>query len=91
MLNYRLATNSTVLPQQVPWQSILSPGVTLVFGFPNTPLTLGAGYQYGPKLREISGSETSNNSDPEVPAANSHLFQLRLSYDIPLLRIFGKH
>lgn len=54
MLNYRLATNSTVLPVEVPWQSILSPGATLLFGFPNTPLTLGAGYQYGPQLRKFS-------------------------------------
>ncbi|QKZ14130.1 hypothetical protein [Spirosoma sp. KUDC1026] len=92
MLNYRLANNSNTLPEHVPWQSILSPGVSVVLGFPNSPLTLGLGYQYGPKLRKFKQENATPSAQPqETPdELNTHLFQLRLAYDIPLFRVVGR-
>ena len=83
MLNYRLTTNANTLPDQVRLKDIFSPGAMLNAGFPNTPLTIGIGYQYAPALRRIS----KDNQD--APLLNTHRWQIRVAYDIPLFRIFG--
>lgn len=83
MLNYRLTTQSNTLPEEVKIKDIFSPGGMINIGFPNTPFTLGAGYQYAPALRRL------DKKDRTLPLLNAHRWQLRLAYDIPLFRIYS--
>ena len=85
MLNYRLTSNSNTLPDKVEWKDILSPGICINAGLPNTPLTIGLGYQYAPKLRGIT-----EKRDSEVAVENrfnANRVQLRIAYDIPIFNI----
>jgi hypothetical protein len=84
MLNYRLKTNAKTLPNKVGWDAVLSPGLSVYYGIPQSPWTIQLGYQRVPALRRIIDK---NTSDPLLP---SDRFMLRFSYDIPLLRIVGK-
>jgi hypothetical protein len=86
MLNYRLNTQANSLPDAVTLRSLVSPGLTLNAGLPNSPVTIGFGYQYTPALRHISKEE---HDEPTSKLLNAHRWQLRLAYDIPLFRIFG--
>ena len=86
MLNYRLNTQANSLPDAVTLRSLVSPGLTLNAGLPNSPVTIGFGYQYTPALRHIS-KEAHGESTGDL--LNAHRWQLRLAYDIPIFRIFG--
>ncbi|RDB03669.1 hypothetical protein [Runella aurantiaca] len=81
LLSYRLNTNANTLPDEFNFKQFLSPGLSLGWGFPNTPITLSAGYQYAPQLRKLDKDATS-----EV-LSNAHRWQLRVAYDIPLFSI----
>jgi hypothetical protein len=81
LLSYRLNTNANTLPDEFNFKQFLSPGVSVGWGFPNTPLTLSAGYQYAPQLRKLNKNATS-----EV-LSNAHRWQIRIAYDIPLFSI----
>lgn len=63
ILSYRWTNDAAVgLPQEIEWAQILSPGVHLMWGLPNVPLVLSAGYQIAPKLRKI-GTVGNQNFD----------------------------
>jgi hypothetical protein len=80
MLNYRLQSSASTLPDKVGWSAIFSPGVSLSYGFPDSPWNIQVGYQRGPELRKI----TKEGNGALFP---SDRYQIRLAYDIPLLRI----
>ncbi len=80
MLNYRLQSSANTLPDKVGWSAIFSPGVSISIGLPETPWSIQVGYQRGPELRKI----TKDGNGALLP---SDRFQIRLAYDIPLLRI----
>jgi hypothetical protein len=83
MLNYRLKTSASTLPNKVGWEAVLSPGVSFSFGIPQCPWTIQLGYQRGPALRRVVDANANDNLVP------SDRIQLRLAYDIPLLKIVG--
>jgi hypothetical protein len=80
MLNYRLQSSSNTLPDKVGWSAIFSLGVSLSYGFPESPWSIQLGYQRGPELRKI----TKDGNGALFP---SDRIQIRFAYDIPLLRI----
>lgn len=82
ILNFRLSDETSLLPDQVNFDQLFSPGFTFSWGFKNSPLTIGAGYQYSPKLREVT-IEDGNGIFP-----NGHRIFARVSWDIPLLNIY---
>lgn len=82
MLNFRVSDSTSTLPDNVEFSSIFSPGGSLTYGFKNSPVTLGLGYQYTPELREVT-LEDGNEIFP-----NGHRIFLRLAWDIPLLNIW---
>jgi len=81
VLNFRLSDSTSTLPQKINFQQVFSPGVSLNYGFKNSPLTLGIGYQYTPELRQI----TLSNGNQTYPNGNRIFF--RLAWDIPLINI----
>ena len=85
MLNYRLTSNANTLPDSVGFKSVLSPGVSLSVGLPNTPLTIQLGYHWGPVLRNITDGKTVLASN-----TNTGSVHIRIAYDIPLFKIKGR-
>ncbi|MBQ4819624.1 hypothetical protein [Aquimarina sp. MMG016] len=82
MLNFRVSDDTSTLPDNVEFSQIFSPGGSLTYGFKNSPLTLGLGYQYTPELRQVT-LENGNEISP-----NGHRIFLRLAWDIPFLNIW---
>jgi hypothetical protein len=80
ILNFRVDDSTSVLPDKVEFSQVFSPGVTISYGFKNSPLTIGLGYQRTPELRTVTKDAT------EVYAKGDRVF-LRLAWDIPLLNI----
>jgi len=80
--NYRLNDSESQLPAELTFKQVFSPGISLNRAFKNSPLTLGLGYQYTPELREV-------NINNIVTLENSHRVMLRLSWDIPMVKIFN--
>jgi hypothetical protein len=56
---FRLGDDNTEALPEFTWQNILAPGAFYVFGLKNTPLSLGAGVQYGPQLRKIDDTNAT--------------------------------
>jgi hypothetical protein len=80
VLNFRVSDSTSTLPDKIEFKQIFSPGGSINYGFKNSPVTLGIGYQYTPQLRKIS--ENGNDIYP-----NGHRIFLRLAWDIPLINI----
>jgi len=64
---------------EIEWKNVLAPGLFLVFGFKNSPLSLGFGWQLSPELRKINADGT-----PEFKKSSWRV-GLMLVVDIPLI------
>ncbi len=54
VLSYRWSNDvAEGLPNDVEWAQVLSPGLHLMYGISNLPITLSAGYQISPRLRQV--------------------------------------
>lgn len=80
ILNFRLDDSTSTLPDQVNFKQLFSPGGALTYGFKNSPLVLGVGYQFTPELREV----TQNGNQVYE---NGHRIFLKVAWDIPLINI----
>jgi len=81
MLNYRLTTQESTLPDKIGLDAVFSPGAAFSFGFPKTPWTFQLGYQRGPKLRKVTTEAVTTE------LVQSNIINFRLVYDIPLKKI----
>ncbi len=81
MLNFRVSDSSSTLPDEVKISNIFSPGGSLTYGFKNSPVTLGLGYQFTPELRKV----TLENGNEIFPSGHRIFF--RLAWDIPFINI----
>lgn len=82
--SFRLQDSTTEKLPEVTLQNILAPGLGLVYGFPDFPLSVGYSYQYGPALRTIT-SEAATVS----PQLNRR-WQFFLAVDIPIFNFYTK-
>jgi hypothetical protein len=86
---FRLTHDTTSTLPNFSWQNILAPGIFYIYGFRNSPLSLGGGVQYGPQLRSISESSGSTQGTATIlPAAIS--YRLLLAVDIPIFSFWTK-
>ncbi|HEY8954345.1 hypothetical protein [Chitinophaga sp.] len=79
----RLRLDSSKATDMLPefsFKNILAPGLYVVYGFPNTPLSLYGGAQYGPQLRAIQDKDNYKNYD-------SYRLSLGVVMDLPLLNL----
>jgi hypothetical protein len=81
VLNFRVSDSTSTLPDKIEFAQIFSPGGSITYGFKNSPLTIGLGYQYTPELRKI----TLDNGNEIYP--NGHRIFLRMAWDIPFINI----
>lgn len=84
VVSYRFNnTKDSILPQDVKWTQIISPGLHLGYGFPNTPLVLQVGFQYTPQLRKIK--------EPIVQRQyNATRVYVGIMFDIPLFNLWSR-
>ncbi len=85
VLSYRWANDQAQgLPQSVEWAQVLAPGLHLVYGFPNLPLALNAGFQVAPKLRKVS-SNTAN----DIKNTDFWRFNIGITTDITIFNLYS--
>jgi hypothetical protein len=85
VLSYRWANDQAQgLPQSVEWAQVLAPGLHLVYGLPNLPLAINAGFQVAPKLRKVT-LDTGN----EVKNTDFWRFNIGLTTDITIFNFYS--
>lgn len=83
VVSFRLGDDQDALPE-LNLNNVIAPGGYLVFGFKNTPISLGLGVQRGPKVRKISEGQVVLNE------SNSLRFGGFLAVDIPIFNFYTK-
>lgn len=82
--SFRLQDTTTEKLPEVTLQNILAPGLGVVYGLPNFPLSIGYTYQLGPTLRNIT---------PEAATVSPQLnrrWQFFIGVDIPIFNFYTK-
>lgn len=83
---YRLEDSKTEISSDIELKNIIAPGLYFYWGFGRCPISLGAGAQVGPQLRNI------NKGVPQVPNGDKLYIRygINLVVDIPLLNFYTK-
>ena len=84
MASFRFNDDNTESVPQVQLKDIISPGVFGVFGFGKCPVSLGMGYQIGPRLHDINADAASVVSD------TYGRFSAFIGVDIPMINFHTK-
>jgi hypothetical protein len=82
--SFRFNDSISNIQPKITIENIFSPGLYFVYGIPKTPLSIGAGWQYGPALRKIDSS--SAVIDPKRYSK----WCIFAGVDIPLLNLYSK-
>jgi len=81
--SFRLTNDTTKALPEIKWENVIAPGVFYIYGFKNSPVSLGGGIQYGPQLRNIK-----DNSAIILPSAWN--YRLFIAIDIPVLNFYTR-
>lgn len=84
VVSYRFQDNSTQALPNFTFQNILAPGLNIIYGLPNWPVSIGGGYQLGPVLREISATEKN------IGEHMNGRWQIFIAVDIPIIHFYTK-
>lgn len=84
LASFRFYDEYTEAVPQVQLKDIISPGVFAVYGFGKVPVSLGFGYQMGPRLHKVTATEATKVSEVY------HRFSLFLAVDIPIINLYTK-
>jgi len=83
LASYRFNSDSTIAEvPTIQLKDIIAPGIFGEIGIGGTPLSLGAGWQYGPVLREITGGTT-------VVGPTYSRFIVSLKVDVPIFNFYA--
>ncbi len=80
---FRLTNDEAEALPEFEFENFLAPGIHIIHGFKNSPLSLSIGYQYGPQIRKIGDID---NQD----LINASNIRLALLIDIPIVNFFSK-
>ena len=84
IVDYRLNNDKTAVTQEIKWANIFSPGGYIVYGlFGSLPLSIGYGYQYGPRPFKVSQDDGILS---DKPGWRSNFF---FTIDIPLANFWS--
>jgi hypothetical protein len=84
LATFRLNDDQSKVASEIELKNIVAPGAYFYYGFGKCPISLGAGVQLGPQLREV----TTTNINVEK---NYYLrYGITLAVDIPLLNFYTK-
>ncbi len=84
LASFRFNDDSTAVASTVQLKNIISPGIFLIYGFPKVPVSLAAGCQVGPQLRNINATDISLSDNFYMRTSVSLLI------DIPILNFYTK-
>jgi len=82
--SYRLSDPNTANLPDFTLQNILAPGLGIVYGIPNVPISIGYTYQLGPELRSITATDVVTSQ------GLNQRWQFFIAVDIPLFSLFTK-
>jgi hypothetical protein len=85
VVSWRISDENTGGLPEFKWKNILAPGLFYMHGIENSPLTIGAGIQYGPQLREIKSP-----TEAEIVESGSLRIGIIVAVDIPIFNIHTK-
>lgn len=83
IFKYRFGNSSDELKDvnKLTFENLFSPGFIFKYGFSNSPISIGVGIQWIPKLREINQGEA-------IIKSNSLTLGLNLNWDIGLVNLY---
>ena len=82
-VSFRFKDDKTEEVPSIQFKDIISPGVFYSFGIPRVPISVNAGWQLGPLLREV---------DPQyTPGETYSRISISFVVDIPLLNFYTKN
>lgn len=83
VVSYRFSnTRDSILPHNVKWNQLISPGAHLSYGIPKTPLVINTGIQFTPELRRL---EAKVDRQLDV-----YRLYLGVYFDIPLFNLWER-
>jgi len=82
--SYRFGDDSVAIPSAIQFKDVFAPGINFAWNIRNAPITILAGVQMGPLLREVSAVN--------VIRANSIYWRYGISVvvDIPIINFYNK-
>lgn len=83
LVSYRFGDSKAGALPEISFKNMVAPGLYMVYGFPKTPISVGAGVQYGPQIRKV----TINNAEANTSAYRIGVFA---GIDIPVLNFYNK-
>jgi hypothetical protein len=83
--SYRLQDSTSSSLPKVTLSNIFAPGLGLVYGFPQIPVSVGYLYQFGPALREITSEAAKVNS-----GGLTQRWYFFVAVDIPLVNFYTR-
>ncbi len=84
LASFRMNDDSSKVASEVQLKNIIAPGFFLYYGFGKCPISLGAGVQIGPQLREVTAHNVNIDKNYYIR------FGISLAVDIPLLNFYTK-
>ena len=80
---YRWSDDAQGFPADLRWSQVFSPGAYFVMGIPRMPITIAAGGQLTPKLRDITNGTS-------VIHRNAARFGVNATVDVPFFNLYKK-
>jgi hypothetical protein len=80
---YRWSEDAQGFPSDLRWSQVFSPGAYLVMGIPRMPITISAGGQLTPKLRDITNGTS-------VIQSNAVRLGVNVTVDIPFFNLYKR-
>ncbi|MGE5107966.1 MAG: hypothetical protein ACM3H8_10500 [Sphingobacteriales bacterium] len=84
LASFRLHDDSSKVASEVQLKNIFAPGLFIYYGFGKCPISIGAGAQIGPQLREVTASISNIEKNYYVR------YGISICVDIPLLNFYTK-
>ncbi len=84
--SYRWSNQAEGLPYEINWRQVFSPGIHVVWGVKNVPLSLMFGGQLAPELRTLN--QYLDPESDESSAVSAIRLGISLSVDLPMLRLY---
>ncbi len=84
IVSFRLQDPLTRDLPELKLENIIAPGFHLFYGLPKTPISLGAGVQMAPSLRQYTATNTTINADYAIR------YGVTAAVDIPIFSFYNK-
>ena len=87
VFSFRLQNDNLSTLPELAWKNVMAPGIHLVHGIRNSPLSWSLGFQYGPQLRKLDVAK-----DEVQSTINTRAWRIggTLFVDIPLFNLYTK-